>query len=162
MKISKIDITVVVVCVVLLVALLWTQHNAKEQQREAKSVEDYNHMLDYQRVERAREEENRRVVRIFKDRYFNLIADAIFLAEGGRDTRYPYGIKSVLVHGELEARTVCLNTIESSWSRYEHTDCTDFIAFLAGTYCPIATDPVGNGNWVANVRYFVNNPKPLP
>lgn len=159
--INKTEVFTVAFIVALLVAILIPQCR-KENRREAKSVEDYNHMLDYQRAERAREEENRRVVRIFKDRYFNLIADAIFRAEGGRDTRYPYGIKSVLVHGELEARTVCLNTIESSWSRYEHTDCTDFIAFLADTYCPIATDPVGNGNWIANVRYFVNNPKPLP
>lgn len=81
------------------------------------------------------------------------IADAIYVVEGGKKTRYPYGIKSVPVSGAHEARAVCLRTIQNA-----HTDWLidgqpgDYIRYLARRYCPPQADPVGHRNWLRNIR----------
>lgn len=75
------------------------------------------------------------------------LADAIYLAEGGSKTRYPYGIKSVKTNNP---RAVCLRTIRSALARWDGRG--DFIAFLGKTYCPPSADPDGHRNWVRNTR----------
>lgn len=88
------------------------------------------------------------------------LADAIFWAEGGWKTKYPYGIK---INGrrftEHKARLLCFNTIESNFKRWSGSG--SFIDFLSLRYCPPSVDSVGNRNWKKNVKYFYNNPKPL-
>src|SRR3990167_7108119 len=47
------------------------------------------------------------------------IVNAIYKAEGGKKTRFPYGIKSVKCEGEKECRKICLNTVKNNRVRYE-------------------------------------------
>jgi len=80
------------------------------------------------------------------------MADAIFWAEGGHRTRYPYGIKCHK-HSPEVARRMCIRTIRNA-----HADWIidgkpgDFVDYLASTYCPKISDPIGNRNWTINVR----------
>jgi hypothetical protein len=81
------------------------------------------------------------------------IADAIYRAEGGAHTRWPYGIKSVIT---ANPRRVCLNTIHHNWQCWRKAGCPgDFIDFLADRYCPASADPIGNANWKRNVKFFL-------
>jgi hypothetical protein len=85
------------------------------------------------------------------------LADAIYKAEGGKKTRYPYGIKSVRCVGENDCRQVCLNTIRNNQKRFlKQNKYTDFIEFLGSRYCPlnIKGEYHLNKNWVSNVKYF--------
>jgi len=87
------------------------------------------------------------------------VADAIYLAEGGAKTRHPYGVLSVPVSGEAEARKVCLNSIRNSRKRWEDAGRPgDWLEYFARRWCPVGAknDPQGlNKNWVKNVRYFL-------
>lgn len=80
----------------------------------------------------------------------NSLADAIYIAEGGVKTKYPYGIKSVHT---TNPRQVCINTIEHTYKRWKRKQC--FVDFLADTYCPVSCDPVGNLNWKLNIRKLI-------
>lgn len=81
------------------------------------------------------------------------IADSIYVAEGGAKAKKPYGILSVAVSGEPEARRVCLNTIRNNWTRWEAAGSQGpYVTFLANRYCPVASDPIGNRNWIRNVN----------
>lgn len=96
------------------------------------------------------------------EKYANKIADAIYKAEGGAKTRYPYGIKSINTKGNKEyARQICLNTIRNNYIRWQKfgTNKVDFITFLGNRFCPVGAvdDPTGlNKNWVKNVESLVN------
>ena len=87
--------------------------------------------------------------------YAQRIADAIYKAEGGANTRHPYG---VLIKCK-NPRQVCLNTIAHAWKDWEMAGSKgDFIEFLGARYAPVgaANDPHGlNKNWVSNVRRFL-------
>ena len=86
------------------------------------------------------------------------LANAIYKAEGGNKTRYPYGIKSVRCVGENDCRLICLNTIRNNQKRFtKQTKYTDFIEFLGSRYCPlnIKGEYHLNKNWVKNVKYFL-------
>lgn len=81
------------------------------------------------------------------------MADAIYRVEGGAKTRHPYGVLSVKVSGEAEARRVCCNTIRNNWVRWEKAGQPGtFVEFLAGRYCPKSADPVGNERWIKNMN----------
>ncbi len=86
------------------------------------------------------------------------LATAIYNAEGGSNTRHPYGILAKYKH--TTPRQACINTIKSGLKRYStYKGKDDFIVFLSKTYCPIeaSNDPTGlNKNWVKNVKYFYN------
>ncbi|UOF78066.1 hypothetical protein [Caudoviricetes sp.] len=85
----------------------------------------------------------------------NRLADAIYLAEGGDKTRYPYGVMSVKVKDKKEARKVCINSIQRNYQRWEKAGYPGtFIDFMADRWCPPSVDPIGNRNWKKNVRYF--------
>lgn len=83
----------------------------------------------------------------------NLLADSIYLAEGGSKTNHPYGILKRYKH--TSPRQACLNTIFSAQNRFaKQSQEKDFILFLSKTYCPIgaSNDPKGlNKNWASNV-----------
>jgi len=86
------------------------------------------------------------------------IADAIYRAEGGSKTRWPYGVKSVKTNGEAHARRVCLNTIDRAageWKIHGRVRHGCFIKYLSLRYCPPSLDPDGNRNWVKNVLWFL-------
>lgn len=81
------------------------------------------------------------------------IAEAIYVAEGGTQTRYPYGIKSINTHGDREyARKICLTTIRNNRKRFaKQSKCNDFIVFLGSRYCPPGAHRL-NKYWVTNVK----------
>ena len=87
------------------------------------------------------------------------IADAIYKAEGGKKTKYPYGIRSVSCNGEDGCRKVCLNSIHNAKKRWEKAGKPeDFIVFMGRRYCPPKAHSL-NSNWVKNVRYFLEKNK---
>lgn len=89
------------------------------------------------------------------------VADAVYRAEGGAKTRYPYGVLSVKVNGEAEARRVCLNSIRNSRQRWYKAGCPgDWLAYFAKRWCPVgaSNDPTGlNSNWLRNVRAILSS-----
>jgi len=93
--------------------------------------------------------------------YIEKLADAIYHAENSKS--HPYGIMQKYKH--TSPRQACKNTIISGLKRFaKQSKETDFVYFLSLTYCPIGAtnDPTGlNKNWVSNVKYFINNPKPV-
>ena len=78
-----------------------------------------------------------------------LLANAIYKAEGGAKTSHPYGIMTK--YKTTTPRQACINTIKSALKRWNGEE--DFIAFLGKTYCPPQTNPL-NKFWAKNVRYF--------
>jgi hypothetical protein len=85
------------------------------------------------------------------------LANAIYKAEGGENTRHPYGI--LAKYKTTTPRQACINTINSNLKRFNKDSFTDyeFIEYMSKSYCPIGAknDPTGlNKNWVKNVWYF--------
>ena len=87
------------------------------------------------------------------------LADAIFLAEGGFKTAYPYGIRSVNCVARSECRQICLNTIRNNRARWKTAGKPGtYLEFLARRYAPLnsSNDPNGlNRHWLKNVSYFL-------
>lgn len=85
------------------------------------------------------------------------IADAIYVIEGGKKTKYPYGVKSVNTRGNRsKARTICINTIVNTHKRWiADNKPIDFLDYLANRYCPPTVDRVGNRRWKTNIRKYV-------
>lgn len=82
--------------------------------------------------------------------YAERLADAIYQAEGGSKTRYPYGVLSIQTK---DPRGVCLRSITNNWHRWEAAGKTNaFVDFMADRWCPKSADPQGNRNWKRNVR----------
>lgn len=86
----------------------------------------------------------------------NRLADAIYKAEGGASTNWPYGILKRYKH--TTPRQACLNTIRSKHKAWVAQGSKgDFIAYLGSKYAPIGADndPTGlNAHWVGNVSRF--------
>lgn len=81
------------------------------------------------------------------------IASAIYRVEGGGKAKAPYGILSIKVSSEQQARKVCINTIKNNHARWIKAGRPGkYLDFLADRYCPQAADPVGNRNWKRNIR----------
>jgi hypothetical protein len=81
------------------------------------------------------------------------MCDAIYIAEGGAKTKYPYGI--LKKYKVTTPRQACINTVNHALRDWDGSG--DFIVFLGSRYCPVgaANDPKGlNKNWVKNVRYY--------
>lgn len=91
--------------------------------------------------------------------YAERVADAIWLAEGGKKAKVPYGVLSVPTRSEAHAKAICLNTVRNSWGRWEKAGSPgDFIEFLGKRYCPVEGDKTGlNKHWIKNVRFFLRN-----
>lgn len=82
------------------------------------------------------------------------LADAIYLAEGGKRTSHPYGILAHYKH--TTPRQACINTINHALKDFNGKG--DFFSFLGSRYAPTkncANDPTGlNVNWIKNVKHF--------
>jgi len=92
------------------------------------------------------------------------IADAIYLAEGGRKAISPFGILSVKCEGYNACRRICLNTIRNQRIRHANHNCgLTFLECLANRYAPTknaTNDPNKlNRHWLSNVRYFLEKNK---
>lgn len=80
------------------------------------------------------------------------MADAIYKAEGGNKTKWPYGVKSVKIASVAEARRVTLISVRNNWGRWERAGKPEsFVKFMARRWCPESADPVGHVNWIKNV-----------
>lgn len=90
-------------------------------------------------------------------------ADAIYWAEGGEKTAHKYGILKRYRH--TTPRQACINTIRHKYRDFlSGGHSGSFLAYLASRYAPLnaANDPTGlNKNWIKNVQYYLNNPKPV-
>lgn len=86
------------------------------------------------------------------------LADAIYVIEGGKKTKYPYGIKSINTKGNAaKARQICINTIRNTHKRWIAANKPNkFLDYLADRYCPPSVDKVGNQRWKVNIRKFAN------
>jgi len=83
------------------------------------------------------------------------IVDAIYVAEGGKSTKHPFGILSVKCSGYEECRKICTNTVNNNKKRYaNYTGNMDFIEFLGNRYAPVGADNDNGTNkyWVRNVK----------
>ena|ERR1700690_898818 len=92
------------------------------------------------------------------DVYFNKLADSIYRAEGGTNTRWPYGIKAKVKN----PRATCIQICKDAWSDYCLLGCKgDWIDYLSGVYAP-ENDPADknhlNKNWPVNVRALMLKP----
>jgi len=77
------------------------------------------------------------------------VVSAIYRVEGGTNTHYPYGIKSIHT---TNPKQVCLNTVNHALRDYTpHKVDRAFITFLASRYCPVSADRKGNHNWQVNM-----------
>ena len=90
------------------------------------------------------------------------VANAIYLAEGGAKTRYPYGVISVNTHSDpAYAKKIVLNSIARSRERWRKAGRpVDWLAYFASRWCPVGAenDPTGlNSNWLRNVRAILSN-----
>lgn len=83
---------------------------------------------------------------------YETLADAIYRAEGGPNARKPYGVVSVPVKDEAEARRVAINTARNNYKRWQDAGKPGtYIEFLSNKYTPPTADPKGNANWRVNV-----------
>ena len=89
------------------------------------------------------------------------ICNAIFLAEGGYNATFLYGIVSVSYETEAEAKRICINTIRNNRKRYAdygYKQYDSYLEFLASRYCPVEAHPL-NKYWLKNVKWFLVNSK---
>ena len=84
------------------------------------------------------------------------LANAIKQAEGNR---HPYGVLSVKVKDDADARRICLNSIRNNQKRFGNVSDAEFIRQMADRWCPISADPTGNKNWKRNVSALYFRPK---
>ena len=90
---------------------------------------------------------------------FDKIADAIYLAEGGKKAKKPFGILSVPCSGYSDCRRICLNTIRNNFKRWQKAGSQgDFIDFLGSRYAPVESHPL-NKNWIPNVKRLLEASK---
>ena len=86
---------------------------------------------------------------------FEKLVDAVYIAEGGKNTRFPYGIKSVKCSGEIDCRKAALNTVKNNWARWQTSGKTKtYLVFLRDRYAPLADSQL-NVAWLENVTYFL-------
>lgn len=86
---------------------------------------------------------------------------AVFYAEGGSATRYPYGVKSIKPRDAHHAREITRRSIDLNYGRWVRAgrpggNTPDaFVRFMAARWCPVTSDPQGHANWVRNVRILL-------
>lgn len=100
--------------------------------------------------------------------HINQYVDAIYLAEGGKRATYAYGIRSIHYKNIQEARAICHRTIRNNIRRYQeygHRHFAEFLLFVQSRFAPTAGRDLSasekrlNGNWVRNVRYYLEHPQ---
>jgi len=88
------------------------------------------------------------------------ICRAIYIIEGGNNTKYPYGIKSVKCERKEDCKKVCYNTVENNKVRYEqygYKEYATYLEFLASRYCPIEETNKNDlcRNWLPNLKFYL-------
>lgn len=89
---------------------------------------------------------------------FELLANAIYTAEGGKATSHPYGILARYRH--TTPRQACINTCKHKYRDWaSNSKGKPYLEYLRDAYCPIgaSNDPKGlNKNWLKNVKRGLN------
>ena len=92
------------------------------------------------------------------------IVAAIWQVEGGSNTKFPYGIRSLHCEKKEECREICLRTVRNNRIRYKNYGYKKYplyLSFLASRYCPInsrngtQTENKLNKYWLSNIKYFL-------
>lgn len=86
----------------------------------------------------------------------NEIVNAIFIIEGGHNTKYPYGIKSISCDGLKKCKKICYTTIVRNKMRYVafgYKDHNSFLQYLQSRYCPNIDE--GCERWLPNLKYYL-------
>lgn len=89
------------------------------------------------------------------------IVSAIYLAEGGKNAQYPYGIRSVRCNGESQCRRIAMRTVANNRIRFaKQNRYKDYISFLGSRYCPTKgrlsrAEKKVNKHWVKNVLFYL-------
>lgn len=89
------------------------------------------------------------------------LAMAIYHAEGGAATKYPFGIRSVYCGSFIDCKRCCKETIRNNRKRfilYGHKRYQSYIEYLASRYCPSTGRENAQGEhnaWIKNVNYFL-------
>lgn len=79
------------------------------------------------------------------------ICEAIYKEEGGKRTRFPYGISKSFCDDRESCKTVCKNTIRNTRRRISNSsEGQVFKEELAKRYCPY-----NQKTWIKNVEYFI-------
>lgn len=91
------------------------------------------------------------------------LMEAIYIAEGGKKAKKPYGILSIPCEGKAHCGRICLNTIRNNLKRWDKAGRKEpYLEFLARRYAPqgVKNDPNGlNRNWLKNVSRIYNKTK---
>lgn len=97
---------------------------------------------------------------------YEVMANAVYRAEGGVKTKWPYGIMSEQVKGDTDkARRWSINTARNNFKRWSDAggkwdgkpsegkvgEPIPYYVYLARKYTPPSADPAGHKNWLANV-----------
>lgn len=85
---------------------------------------------------------------------FERIADAIYVAEGGRKASVPYGIfyKGCDWDNPAYCRHICINTLRNTYKRWISSKSPlSYLEFLRDRYCPLSHSQL-NANWLPNLR----------
>ncbi len=86
----------------------------------------------------------------------NRVVAGIRRIEGNRF----YGVRSIKVKTEAEAKRITENSVRNSWQRWHQAGRPGtFGDFFAARWCPAASDPVGHRNWKRNWRLIVGEVK---
>ena len=89
---------------------------------------------------------------VHSDEYYNRVADAIYIIEGGERANQLYGInpKYVYCGSEVECRRVCINTIKSKEREWLNNGEVDFLTYLSKRYCP-----PNHRVWLKNLKFYL-------
>lgn len=94
-----------------------------------------------------------------REAFCERVADAIYIAEGGANTRFPYGVRSIQTS---DPRRVCVASVRNNLRRWDAAGRPgEFIAFMGRRYCPPDAHPL-NRHWVKNVTHHLNAQTPKP
>lgn len=92
--------------------------------------------------------------------------NAIYMAEGGVNAKYLYGIRSIRYTSKEDAKKLCFNTVKNNEKRYKkygYRKYSSFIQFLANRYCPTTgrnltqSERKLNRYWMSNVTWFLEH-----
>jgi hypothetical protein len=91
----------------------------------------------------------------------NQFVNAIYMAEGGGNATYAYGIRSIHYKTQEQARRICLQTVRNNrrrFTNYGYKHYPSFIIFLQSRYCPdIQRNPHQGESWAKNVAWYLKH-----
>ena len=89
------------------------------------------------------------------------LVNAIYYAEGGSKTRFPYGIKSSVCSSKAQCKDECIKRIRHYWKDFKQTKeegIENFTRYASQRYVG-SDDPQGQINWYKNVLWYYRKVK---